>query len=132
MSEVAVVCPHCGARQSDRDPIVAAQQQRATSRDDGVSVDPYRGEPTSTSPEPEKEPLELSADEARALLEVKGIAGAAIEYERPAGPLVLILPRAEAAGPTRTLEWMLTAIALPMILLGWPARLVSLGAGGGA
>lgn len=125
MSAVAVVCPHCGARQPDRDPIAAAEHRRGTTRD-GVAVDPYRGEPAAP-PEPEpatpdgptsREPLRLSGDEARALLEVKGVAHAAVAYERPPGPMVLILPRAEAAGLTRTLEWVLTFVALPMIVLG--------------
>lgn len=119
MSALAVVCPHCGARQSDRDPVLAQKHRKATTGDDGASVDPYRGMPAEVEPqEPEARPLSLSGEETRALFEVKGIAHAALEYERPPGPVALIVPRAEATGLMRSLEWALAIVAAPMIALG--------------
>lgn len=119
MSATAVVCPHCGKRQSDRDPLVARAKKRATTRDDGAPVDPYRGEPPAPRREDKREPLQISTEEAAALLEVTGVASGAMEYERPMGPLQLVLPRAEASGLTRTIEWALAVIAAPMIVLGF-------------
>ena len=96
MSASAAVCPHCGHRQSDRD-----------------MVDP---ELVGEKKKPKN--ISISGDEAAALFEVKGISSGAMEYERPRGPMVLILPRAEASGWIRGLEWFLTILALPMLVGG--------------
>lgn len=98
MSATAVVCPHCGTRQPDRDPIdteaIAAKEARR------------------------KKPLELTAEETAALLESQGLTSASYETRAPRGPASLLVPRAEASGWVRTMEWTLTILALPLIFSG--------------
>jgi len=98
MSPDALLCPHCGVRQSDR-----------------AWVDDV-GAPT---PSPAG-PLRVSSDEARALIQTRG--AAALDYS-PRGPMALVLPSAES-GWIRTAEWVLTGMAAPLLLVGFVGILV--------
>ena len=99
MSATAVVCPHCGTRQPDRDPVDArATEVKAAIR---------------------KKPLKLSPEETAALLESKGLSASTYGAEGPRGPASLLVPRAESHGWVRTMEWALTILALPLILSGF-------------
>lgn len=94
MSETAVVCPHCGSRQADRDP-----RQR------------------SATPAKPAEPLELSKDEVAALFSVRG--ADVMDFDEPRGPLALIFPAPDATGWGRVVEWALTVVAAPLLVPGF-------------
>ncbi len=96
MSAVAVVCPHCGARQPDRDPVV----ERGVARS--------------------REPLKVSSEEARALLEVEGaLATGGVQR----GPSALFVPSPGSDGVARLAEWTLALMSAPLIFLGLMALL---------
>ena len=93
MSASAAVCPHCGHRQSGRDMV----------------------DPELVGPKQKPKNLSISGEEAAALFAVKGLTRGGAGYERPRGPMALIVPRDEANGWVRGLEWLLTLLALPLL-----------------
>ncbi len=99
MSATALVCPHCGARQADR--------EWTTPKDEDASA-----------------PLHVSSEEAAAILQMRG--AGALDLEEPAGPMSLVLPRPEADGATRLAEWALTALAAPILVPGFVIALLRL------
>lgn len=101
MSESALVCPHCGARQADRD---------------------WASPPASDRP---PEPLHVSSEEAAAIIQMRG--AGALDLDEPAGPMSLVLPRPEAEGAVRVAEWLLTIAAIPVLVPGFVVALFRLG-----
>lgn len=97
-----MVCPHCGARDRDRDPI--ERPKRA----------PYRDaeEPRDDAPAAKKEKMKISPEEAAALFATTATPAT------PLGPVALLVPRHGASPFARSLECLLTLVALPMLLLG--------------
>ena len=112
MSPTAVVCPHCGARQADRDPIEAHLKARAT------EADPYRGEPAPSGPRAAAEPMSLSPEEARALTEVT-LGARRLDAGPRIGAWALLLPSEGARGAARWAEIGLTLLAAPIVLLAF-------------
>lgn len=101
MSESALLCPHCGARQADRT---------------------WTSGPKS---EPSREPLHVSSEEASAIIQMRG--AGALDLDEPAGPMSLVLPRPEAEGMVRVAEWVLTFLAIPVLVPGFVFALLRLG-----
>lgn len=103
MSDKAVVCPHCGTRQRDRDPVVPPK--RAPYRDpDGPEPGPVPERPSSQ--------MKISPEEAAALFATSATPA------RARGPMALFIPRAGASPFARSLEWLLTLVSLPMLVAG--------------
>lgn len=113
MSGKAVVCPHCGHRQSDRDPIQRSAAE--ASQADG----PFRAasQPDGGEAAPEKRPpMKISPEEAKALF---ATTGADVGASSGGGIAALLLPRPDASPFARSLEWTLTLISLPMLVLAF-------------
>lgn len=91
----AVVCPHCGARQTE-------------------AQDP--GEASSTvEPRKEKKPLHVSKDEASALLAVQGVGRGGQEMDDSKPGIVYYLVWPQTSGNARVWEIALTILAIPLI-----------------
>jgi len=95
MSAAAVVCPHCGARQPNRDWSSDADAAPATSS---------------------REPLRVSAGEANAILTIHD---ATSMDASPRGPMSLVLPRGDLSGWRLGIDWALTALAAPILVVGF-------------
>lgn len=107
MSAVAVRCPHCGAF-----------QPRSPGKAKAARSDPPSAPSAVSAPSAPRAPLEVSAEEARALLAVSDV-GAGHDVESPADePGVfagMLLPHPRSSGGTRAAEIVLTALAAPLI-----------------
>ncbi len=120
MSAKAVVCPHCGRRQSDRDPVPQAREagpfRSAQKSTGGQSSGPQAGDDEGAGEAPPARPkLELSPEETRALFATQGVAAA---DDRPRGLASVLVPRPDASPLARGLEGILTVVALPMLVAG--------------
>ncbi len=110
MASVAVVCPHCGVRQVERDPVdpkrsvAAAQPTSAPAHAHAHAKPVLRG---------------VSPDEVAALLAVEAVRrGEPVDDPpRAAGTLAdMLLPRWETRARYRELEISLTIAALPLLV----------------
>src|SRR5689334_10602540 len=98
MSEHAVVCPHCGTRQKDRDPIKDTR--------------------------PKARPLtNLTKEEAAALLATQGADKLAVEG--PRGFVALILPHPASQGWVRLLEIACLLASAPVLVSGVSYYMIS-------
>ncbi len=95
MSPRAVVCPHCGARQADRDPIEAKA--------------------------PKKPLRDLTKEETAALLLVHGVDRSSVGGHE--GVAAIFLPHPASTDLSRWIQILLTVVAVPAIVSGAPMLL---------
>jgi hypothetical protein len=135
MSARSLICPHCGQQQNDRaepepparstaafddDPSIpdveghALVVRRPPSETDDERMGPYRGTQARTA-----------VIDASLLVMRSDRVGSITDEVRPAGPAALFFPRDEARGTVRAAEWGLGMVALPVLLPGMLALLLS-------
>ena len=110
MSARAVVCPHCGARQPDRDPVVPALRAERPAPPARTARDaPAR---------PNLAGIEMSREEVAALLAIDDAARPRPTdgEQKQSAFAMLLLPSDATRGTARWIELLCTLVALPQIV----------------